>query len=117
MPNVIHVQVSDNARCNLRCARVDGVYCARYGPCAAGYLHRVQDWLRRAEGPRTVLREDRKRSYLGGHSTTRIVLGPDADTLVEEVELHCRTLKFESLLKRDVPTATPRAGGPPAPRR
>jgi len=98
MEIVVHVDAGDNAACNLRCAG-DAHYCNRYPGCAAGVFHKVLDWATPQPVERQIIREDRKRSAQGGYSHTRIVAGPDPQSTVEEVELHCETLTFESLLK------------------
>jgi len=114
MDTFVHVDASDNAACNLRCVGA-APFCNRYPHCVAGMFHKVRDALVPGHPARQVVREYRKRSAQGGHSRTRIVAGPDPHSTVEEVELHCETLKFESLLKT-VPLDTRLTTAPIAPR-
>ena len=48
-----------------------------------------------------LIHEDKNRSFQGGHHKTRILRDPKTGTSVEEVEMFCETLKFESILKKD----------------
>jgi hypothetical protein len=45
-----------------------------------------------------LIHEDKKRSYQGGHYKTRIMHDPRTDVTVEEIELFCNTLKFDSIV-------------------
>ncbi len=99
MTIVVRVDASDNAACNVRCLGADH-YCSGYPHCVAGYFHKVKDWLTPGVPERKVIREESVRSAQGGYSRSRVIQGPDEHSSVEEVELHCRTLKFESLIRR-----------------
>lgn len=50
-----------------------------------------------------MIHEDKKISGQGGHIKTRILHDPKTDITVEEIELFCNTLKFDSLKKKDPP--------------
>jgi hypothetical protein len=53
------------------------------------------------------------RSLEGGHCRTRSLRDVSGRAVMEEVELHCRTLTFESVLTRDAADATPDAPAEP----
>jgi hypothetical protein len=113
---VIYIDRSDDAPCNFRCASggESKTFCAGYPHCAAGVVHHVQALFGRRHTLREVTASERRRSPLGGYTTTRIVHDAEHDAQIEEIELHCQTLKFESLLRKD-PKPTPAPGkGPPA---
>jgi len=91
-----------------------GTYCAGYPHCAAGYLHRIEALFGRLHTVQTVARPEIRRSAQGGYSRTRIFKDPQDGSTIEEVELHCETLAFESLVKKrregaKTPAATPGA--------
>jgi hypothetical protein len=115
---LIYIDRSDDAPCNFRCASGSApkTVCAGYPHCAAGLVHHVQALFGRRHTLREITASERRRSPLGGYTTTRIVHDTEHDAHIEEVELHCQTLKFESLLRKDPkPTAAPGKGPPAAP--
>ena len=114
-PGYAAVDLTDTEPCNLRCALHgrDGAYCGAYPSCAAGYLHRVEAVFGRTHEVKTLISHETRRSRLGGYSSNRIVTDPDTGVTVEEVDLSCRTLKFESLLRKNAVAAAPLAISPP----
>jgi hypothetical protein len=100
MVHDITVDMTDERPCNLRCAAPHhhGTFCRRYPHCAAGMLHKVEGLFGHEHTIHTVTRDEKLRSHQGGYSQNRILENPADGTTIEEVELHCRTLKFESLL-------------------
>lgn len=107
MVNDITVDLTDERPCNLRCASASNhdTYCGKYPHCVAGIVHRAQELLGQHHTIHTITREEKGRSHQGGYSTNRVLENPDDGTTVEEIELHCRTLQFESLLPRRQPPA------------
>jgi hypothetical protein len=103
MEQMIYIDPSDDARCNFRCATSGEprTFCAGYPHCAAGVVHHVQALFGRRHTLHEVTPTERRRSPLGGYTTSRIVHDAEHDSQIEEVELHCQTLKFESLLRKD----------------
>jgi hypothetical protein len=103
MDTPITVDLADDGPCNLRCGLGvgDRTFCAGYPACVAGGLHRIQRLFGRLHTVHTVARPERRRSAQGGYSQTRIFTDPQDGTTIEQVELHCQTLQFESLLKRN----------------
>lgn len=116
MDTLIYIDRSDDAPCNFRCASSGApkTFCAGYPHCAAGLVHHVQALFGRRHTLREVSASERRRSPLGGYTTTRIVHDAENDAHIEEIELHCQTLKFESLLRKDTKAATPPGASPPA---
>jgi len=105
----IKVDLTDERSCDLRCASASnlGTYCARYPHCIAGAAHHAQAMLGDHHAILTLMREEKGRSSQGGYSQNRVLENPFDGTTIEEVELYCRTLKFEALLPdRPPPTAT-----------
>jgi hypothetical protein len=115
MTIIVRVDPSDHAPCNVRCLGADH-YCAGYPHCVAGHFHAVKDWLTPGAVDRKVIREETNRSAQGGYIKSRVIQGPDAGSSVEEVELHCRTLQFESLVRPVPDPAAPRPPDAEAPR-
>jgi len=124
----ITVDLTDAKPCDLRCGLVHhrDTYCAAYPKCAAGIVHRVQAVFGRRHQVHEITYAETKRSALGGYSQTKILKFPGDGSTIEQVELHCRTLKFESLLRTqpvearepvDAPAGTPStsAGEPRTP--
>ncbi len=102
MPVTILVDDSDDAPCNLRCFMANGAaYCTRYGQCPASCVHGMQALAVSRVRDREVFREELTRSDEGGHVRTRWRVDARTQSVVEDVELFCRTLKFESLTVRD----------------
>ena len=98
MPLTILVDESDAAPCNLRCMKAGGApYCARYGQCLASSAHRLRALVDPRQRERVVVREANVRSNQGGHIRTRRRVDALTQAVVEDIELSCRTLKFESL--------------------
>jgi hypothetical protein len=98
MPLTILVDESDAAPCNLRCLKAGGApYCARYGHCLASSAHRLQALVDPRRRERVIVREANARSHQGGHIRTRRRVDALTQAVVEDIELSCRTLKFESL--------------------
>jgi len=106
--NDVTVDLTDERSCDLRCASASnlGAYCARYPHCIAGAAHQAQAMLGDHHAILTLMREEKGRSYQGGYSQNRVLENPDDGTTIEEVELYCKTLKFEALVpNRPTPTA------------
>ena len=103
MPVTILVDDSDDAPCNLRCFMAKGVaYCSRYGQCLAAGVQGMRAFAVARVRDREVAREELTRSDEGGHVRTRRHVDARTQSVVEDVELVCRTLKFESLMARDL---------------
>jgi hypothetical protein len=97
----ITVDMSGRSTCDLRCTSASnhGTYCARFPNCIAGDVHRAQEPPDDHHAVLTLTREEKGRSRQGGYNQNRILENPEDGTTIEAVELHCRTLPFEALLR------------------